>query len=119
MSLVKSINDKLVYCYYKYSVTGLLIIPRNILVNVNNNSDLKFDYFVSGLSLNSNAIKNREQTVTYIDGIDSKYLLDLKRPYPPEAELGTLTEAIDVYMLAHIVYAMFRHKLNPSDAEIP
>lgn len=83
MSVVKCINDKLVYCYYKYSVTGLLVIPRNILVNITNNSDLKFDHFLSGLSLNTNAIKNRDQTVTYVDGIDSKHLLNMKRPYPP------------------------------------
>lgn len=116
MSVLKCINDKLVYCYYKYAVTGLLVMPNNILVNINDNTDLKFDHFVSGLSLNANAIKNRDQTVTYLDGIDSKNLLNMNRPYPPEAELGTLTEAIDVYMLAHIVYGMFRHTLNPADS---
>lgn len=51
-------TDKLLYCYYKYAVTGLLVIPNNIMININNSTDLKFDNFLSALSLNPAAIKN-------------------------------------------------------------
>ena len=58
MSLIKYMTDKLLYCYYKYAVTGLLVIPNNIMININNSTDLNFDNFLSALSLNPAAIKN-------------------------------------------------------------
>jgi hypothetical protein len=83
MSLFKYINEKLIYCYYKYAVIGLLIIPNNLLINIKDHTDFKFDNFLTALSLNHSSIKNKEQTVNYIDGIDSKYFINFKRPYPP------------------------------------
>ena len=77
MSLIKHISDKLIYCYYKYAVTGLLVIPQNILVNDKDNTDIKFSHFLSGLAMNSTAIKNKDHVVNYVDGIDSKHFLKL------------------------------------------
>lgn len=115
MTLIKHISDKLIYCYYKYAITGLLIIPNNLLINSQKNDDIKFNHFLTAFSLSCSAIKNKQQNISYVDGIDSKYFINSKRPYPPEAQLGVYTEAIDVYMLSHIVYGLFRHSLNPSD----
>ena len=75
MSLMKHIGDKLTYCYFKHGVSGLLVDKKNVLVNSKNNCDIKFDNFVSGFGLNVTAIKNKDQTVNYVEGIDPKYIL--------------------------------------------
>lgn len=90
MTLIRIISDKLIYAYFKYAVTGLLVIPSNLLINCDTN-EIKFSHFLSGLLLNMPAIRSKEQTVNYVDGIDSKYLLDDSKPYPPEAKLGIHT----------------------------
>lgn len=88
---MKSITDKLVYCYYRYGVSGLLISPENLLVNLRENNQFKFKHFLTGILLNTAAIKSKDQNVNYIDGIDSKYFIDNTKPFPPEAKLGIHT----------------------------
>jgi hypothetical protein len=83
MSLMKHIADKLTYCYFKHGVTGLLVNATNLLVSTKNSSDIKFDNFISGLGLNVTAIKNKDQTVNYIEGTDPKYLLTQDDICPP------------------------------------
>ena len=83
MSLIKHIGDKLTYCYFKHGVSGLLINENNVLVNSKNSSDIKFDNFISGFGLNVTAIKNKDQTVNYIEGVDPKYLVTEDDICPP------------------------------------
>ena len=64
MRLMSAIVDQLYYCYNKYSVTGLLVLPHNVLVNKNNHSIIKFDNFITALSvdLTSTNITNGSRT---------------------------------------------------------
>lgn len=83
MSLMKAIVQKLIYCYYKYGVTGLLMIPDNLLVNIDDNFDMKFKHFLTAVQLDVSAIKQKSQNVTYVSGIDSKYFINSSTAYPP------------------------------------
>lgn len=58
MSLVGLVVNKLVYVYFKYAVTGLLVMPNNLLIH-SETGDIKFDHFFSGLLLNMAAINNK------------------------------------------------------------
>lgn len=76
--------------------------------------------FISCLALNRTQINNRDQTVNYIDGIDPKFVTDCGAGYPPECKQGVLTEAIDVYILVHLVFRLFaKHLGSDSDSVNP
>lgn len=99
--------------YQQFGLSGLLLRPSNLLVHKKRQHELIFDDLLSAVMLD---LMNKG-AASYLEGIDSKIFasscLNAGCPIPPEALQGIYTEAMDVYLLAHIVYLLHIHMLRP------